>query len=178
MSPKMSEKDWVEDFREFVDSRGEPVPEELSRGILRRVRLDLSPSAWIVFFKMLGIHAVVGTLSLALCDQFGLNPFRTGFSLSNYFMKFGHSACMVLCGVLFIGLSVLLGSILLRREEVRVLSRNAPLQVFGLGVLSLAAFLGFGAEIVLGIGLLWLGGAMLGGVATAKIIGRPAAGVS
>lgn len=172
MSPKITEKEWVEDFRDFVSSQGEPVPEELSQKILRRVHLDLNPSAWIVFFKILGIHTVMGTLSLAICDQFGLNPFSTEFSLSRYFMKFGHSACMVLCGVLFIGLSIILASHILLREEVRVLSKNAPLQVFGLGVFSLVAFVGFGAEIVLGIGFLWLLGAMIGGVIAAKIFGR------
>lgn len=172
MSPKITEKEWAEDFRDFVNSQGEPVPEELSQKILRRVHLDLNPSAWLVFLKMLGIHAVVGTLSLAICDQFDLNPFRTEFSLSQYFMKFGHSACMVLCGVLFIGLSILLAGIVLRKEETRVLAKNAPLQAFGLGVLSLAAFAALGAQVVLWFGTLWLVGAMIGGIGTAKIVFR------
>jgi hypothetical protein len=171
---KFTEKEWLEDFKEFVQADGVSVPTEVSENILKRVRADLNPSAWMVFVKLLGIHLVVGTLSLAICSQFGLNPFHTSFSLSEYFMKFGHSTCMVLCGVLFIGLTIMLGQLFLRREELLVLSRNAPLQVFGLSVLSMAGFIGFGAEVVLGIGILWFIGAMIGGVATAKmLIWRP-----
>lgn len=168
----MKEKEWLEDFKQFVSSEGSHVPHEVSNKILRQVHKDLNPSAWLVFAKLLGIHGVLGTLSLAICNQFGLNPFDTKFSLSEYFMKFGHSACMVLCGVLFIGLTIVLGHQVLRREELLVLSKNAPLQVFGLSVLSLVAFLAFGAEIVLGIAVLWFLGAMAGGIFAAKVIAR------
>ncbi|MGE3757699.1 MAG: hypothetical protein AB7H97_08080 [Pseudobdellovibrionaceae bacterium] len=171
----MKEKEWLEDFKAFVDSDGAEVPEEISNQILRKIHRDLNPSAWLVFSKLLGIHALVGTLSLAVCNQFGLNPFHTNFSLSDYFMKFGHSTCMALCGVLFISLTVGLCYVVLRREELFVLLKNAPLQVFGLSILSLAAFVGFGAEIVFGIAVFWFLGAMIGGIVTAKIIGpRPA----
>lgn len=164
-----SEKEWLDEFKEFIQTAGAPVPRDVSENILNRVRADLNPSAWVVFAKLLGIHLVVGTLSLAICSQFGLNPFGTSFSLSEYFMTFGHSTCMVFCGVLFIGLTILLGRLLLQREELFVLSRSAPLQVFGLSVLSLAAFIGFGAEVVLGIGILWFIGAMVGGVMAVKV---------
>lgn len=171
---KLNEKEWLEEFKEFLQAEGSSVPKEVSESILSRVRKDLNPSAWMVFAKLLGIHGVLGTLSLAICSQFGLNPFNTNFSLSEYFMKFGHSACMFFCGVLFIGLTVLLGSFLLRREELLVLSRNSPLQIFGLSVFSIVAFIGFGAEIVLGIGVLWFVGAMIGGLVAAKaLIRRP-----
>lgn len=169
---KFTEKDWLEDFKDFVQADGTSVPKEVSDKILKRVHYDLNPSAWIVFSKIFGIHLIVGTLSLAVCNQFGLNPFRTSFSLSDYFMKFGHSMCMVFCGVLFIGLTIMLGQLFLRREELLVLSRNAPLQVFGLSVFSIVAFVGFGAEVVLGIGILWFIGAMVGGVVATKIIVR------
>ncbi|MGE0527892.1 MAG: hypothetical protein AB7G93_13150 [Bdellovibrionales bacterium] len=169
---KFTEKEWLEDFKEFVQAEGVPVPKDVSDNILKRIHADMNPSAWIVFFKLLGIHLVVGTLSLAICSQFGLNPFHTNFSLSEYFMKFGHSTCMIFCGVLFIGLTIMLGQLALLKEELLVLSRNAPLQVFGLSVFSMAAFIGFGAEVVLGIGILWFIGAMIGGVLAAKVFAR------
>lgn len=167
-----TEKEWLDDFKEFVHADGTPVPKDVSESILSRIRSDMNPSAWIVFSKIFGIHLFVGTLSLAVCSQFGLNPFRTSFSLSDYFMKFGHSTCMVFCGVLFIGLTVTLGRFILRREELLVLSKNAPLQVFGLSVFSIVAFIGFGADIVLGIGVLWFLGAMVGGILAAKVFIR------
>lgn len=169
---KLREKEWLEDFKEFLQSEGTPVPHDVTEYIFKRVRTDLNPSAWIVFAKLLGMHVIVGTLSLAICNQFGLNPFHTDFSLSDYFMKLGHSTCMVLCGVLFIGLTIMLGQLVMRREELLVLSKNVLLQIFGLSVLSMAAFIGFGAEVVLGIGILWFLGAMVGGIAATKVFVR------
>lgn len=169
MKPKITEKEWLEDFKDFVDFEEASVPEEVSKNILKKVHKDLNPSAWWIFSKLFGIHVVVGTLSLAICNQFGLSPFHTEFSLSEYFMKFGHSTCMFLCGVLFISLTVLLGRIVFSQDEFRVLSKNAALQIFGLSVFSLVAFTAFGAEIALSIGFLWLAGALLGGFTTIKI---------
>lgn len=167
---KISEKEWLEDFQEFVRSEGVPVPASISNVIISQVHKDLNPSPWLVFLKLLGIHSVVGTLSLLICNQFGMSPFQTGFSLSDYFMKFGHSTCMVLCGVLFVGVSVLIGGMVLCPEEVRVLRKNTALEVFGLSAISLGVFAAVGAEIALAIGLLWLGGAMLGGFLSAMIV--------
>lgn len=161
---KISEKEWMEEFQAFVKSKGVPVPESLSKSILLRVHADLCPSPWQVFVKLLGVQGVVGTFSLLICNQFGMSPFHTEFSLSDYFMKFGHSACMFLCGVLFVGLGVVIGRAILSIEEFAVLRRNVALQIFGLSALSLGVFAAVGAEIALTIGLLWLLGAMLAGV--------------
>lgn len=167
---KNSENGWLEDFKEFVETENTSVPVEVSKSVLNRVRADLNPSAWTVFVKLVSVHLIVGTASLALCAQFGLNPFGTDFSLSDVFMQFGHSTCMILCGLLFITLTILFGSLVLRREERLVLSRNAWLQVFGLSTLSLAAFIGFGAEVLIGVGVFWLAGAMIGGITSVKLL--------
>jgi hypothetical protein len=163
---RITEKEWVEDFQEFVKSEGPPVPEGIAKEVLGQVRRDLNPSGWIVFAKLLGIHSVIGTLSLAICNQFGVSPFHSGFSLSEYFMTFGHSACMFFCGTLFLSLSMLLFRALIRPEEFRVLRRNASLQVMALGAISLGIFAMVGAEFTVAIGALWFAGAMLGGVGT------------
>lgn len=162
---KISEQEWVNDFQEFVKGEGLPVPQKVTDSILAKVRKDLNPPAGIVFSKLLGIHVVVGTLSLAICNQFGLNPFKTNFSLSDYFMNFGHSTCMFLCGVLFLSLSVALSRTLLRPEEFLVVRKNALLQIFALSMISLGLFSAFGAELVLSFVLLWLVGSILGGMA-------------
>lgn len=164
MNSKISEKEWLEDFQDFVRAEGSSVTYETSKVILERIHKELNPSPWIIFLKLLIAHGVVGTLSLAICDQFGMSPFQTNFSLSEYMMKFGYSACMTFCGFLFIGLTVALVRRFLRPEEYRVLRSNAPLQIFGLSTLSLVAFFAFGAEIVFTVGLLWFIGAMVGGI--------------
>ena len=169
MTKKLSEKEWLEDFADFATSESKAVPEEVSKTILQRIQKAVNPSPWLVFVKLIVAHGLVGTLNLGLCSQFGMSPFNTGFSLSDYFMKFGHSACMVFCGVTFISLTVILCHLFWTREEFRVFSRNAPLQVFALSVFSLVSFLGFGAEMTLHIAVLWLAGALLGGLLTSSV---------
>jgi len=161
---KQTEKQWVDEFKEFVQAEGVSVPQELSQKILDRIQKTMTPSPWLVFAKLLGIHSVVGTLSLAVCNQFGLNPFNTNFSLSDYAMKINHSFCMSFCGFLFIGLSVSLAFLFLKQEEILVLKKNSFVQIFSLSILSLVIFFAFGAEIVLSIGLLWMAGASIGGM--------------
>ncbi len=170
MSYKMTEQEWLKEFQDFVEAKEVEVPEELSHKILRRVYEDLNPSSWLVFSKLLAVHAVVGTLSLAICDQFGMNPFNTGFSLSRYFMKFGHNACMAMCGFVFLSLTVLISKNILRREEFFVLQKNLLLQGFFLSLISLAAFLAFGAEVIAGAAILWVIGAVLGSFVTMQIL--------
>ena len=171
---RITEREWLEDFQDFVQTESAPVPPELSAALCARVRAELQPSSWLVFAKLLGIHSVVGTLSLGVCNQFGINPFRTGFSLSEYFMHFGHSTCMFLCGVLFLSLSLYFSRLLLRPEEFGVVRRRAPLQIFGLSMVSLGLFAALGAQLALSIALLWLVGALLGGLAVVWVPGRAA----
>lgn len=167
---KRNEREWIEEFKSFVDSDDADIPKDLSRTILSKVKSDLNPSVWRVFGKLLAIHVFVGTLSLGICSQFGLNPFGSPISLADYFMRFGHSACMVFCGFLFIGLTIILAGLFMSREEFYVLSKNAVLQTFGISIFSLVMFIVFGAEVVLWIGILWMFGAMVGGVSSAKIL--------
>jgi hypothetical protein len=173
---KFTEKEWIEDFQEFVKSEGAVVPKDVTATILSRVHKDLNPSPWLVFSKLLGVHAIGGTFSLAICNQFGISPFQTGFSLSDYFMKFGNSTCMFLCGLIFLSLSLLLSRLLLRPEELVVLKRSAGLQVFGLSMISLGVFAILGAPLALSVALLWLAGAMLGGMSIALVPGTTASG--
>jgi len=173
---KISENEWMEDFQDFVKSEVVSVPDSLSKEILTRVHEDLNPSPWIVFSKLFGVQMLVGTLSLAICNQFDISPFQTHFSLSDYFMSFGHSTCMFLCGVIFVGLGVGAGRAILTREEFSVLRKNAPLQVFGLSFISLGIFAAVGAEIAFTFGLIWLLGSMLSGVSVALWPNRHAMG--
>jgi hypothetical protein len=170
MNPRITEKEWLEDFKDFVTTKGVAVPTDVSNKILSRIHRELNPSSWIVFLKLLGIHSVVGTLSLAVCDQFGMSPFNSGFSLSQYFMKFGHSICMVLCGILFLGLTGVFSRTILRQEEFLVLKKNVLIQVFFLSLLSLVSFIAFGGEIIIGVAILWFVGALIGGVTSIQML--------
>jgi hypothetical protein len=82
---------------------------------------------------------------------------------------------MFLCGVLFLSVSLLLCRSIILPEDLRVLRRNAWIQVFGLSMISLAVFAVVGAQLTLAIAILWLIGAMLGGTIVAFIPKKPAA---
>lgn len=172
MKPKIGENEWLGDFQEFLNSKKGNVPQSVSKNILKRIQTSLNPSWHSIFLKLFGIHVVTGTLSLAICSQFDMNPFNSGFSLTEYFMKFGHSACNVLCGIIFVGGSFLVAASLLRAEELRVLRKNALIQSFGLSLLSLGVFWFLASNMEFGLSLLWLLGAVLGGVGLSELVYR------
>ena len=102
-----------------------------------------------------------------------MNPFNTERSLADWFMRVGgHHVCMFACGTLFVGLSLLIAGYFLSIEEVNALKRTEHLQTLVLGVLSLGLFVGFGAEMALGIAGLWLFGGLIGGAIATQAVWR------
>jgi hypothetical protein len=172
MKHTISEKEWQSEFQEFLGAGSCENVGEPAKLLLEKVTAELNPPVWRVFLKLALLHGVVGTFSLLLCNQFGMNPFGTDFSLSDYFMQFGHSTCMLLCGTLFAGLSISAAGWWLRPEEQRVLGRNFLLELFLLGMLSLGVFAAFGAYIALTIGGLWLAGSLAGGLLARRVFWR------
>jgi len=159
-----NKNEWLNEFKEFVSHDSTEVPSHLSERVFSKMEGLLNPSPLIVFLKIFGVHLVVGFLSLAVCHQFGVNPFGTPYSLADVFMKWGgHSICMVFCGVLFASLSLLAAGYFLTIEEVQALKRTEFLQALSLGVMSLGIFAGVGAELVFTFAGLWLLGALIGG---------------
>jgi hypothetical protein len=51
------EKEWMKDFTEFVNSEEIAVPPALSEKIVSHVHKSLNPSIYLVFLKLLGVHA-------------------------------------------------------------------------------------------------------------------------
>jgi len=158
------DKLWLKDFREFTNLEPIQPPHFLSDKILLKTQKKLCPQASVIFSKLLLVHTFVGTLSLAVCDQFGVTPFSTGFSLSHYFMSLGHGFCMVLCGFLFIGLSVISSWLFLSSDEFRLMRRKSPQHLLLLIVMSFLTLKFFGAEVTWGFASLWFLGAFIGGL--------------
>lgn len=156
------EQNQAEDFKEFMGTESNlDLTSQQKNRLLSRVQTELQPQSTLIFAKLLGTHSIVGTLSLGICDQFGMNPFRTGFSLANYFMKFGHSFCMLMCGFLFLGLSVLTTTYLLSPDERISLRSHLGIQSLLLAFFSLGVFFALGAEITVTIGSLWILGGLI-----------------
>lgn len=168
---KNQNNEWLKDYQDFIDADQTSVPKEVTEGIFSKIQNLLSPSAWLVFFKILGIHLVTGVISLSFCHQFGLNPFNTKYSLADWFMTVGgHHFCMLGCGILFVGSGVLAAGYFLTIEEIQALKRTEFLQNLSLGLISLGLFAAFGVEMILSIAGLWLLGALIGGfVATMAV---------
>ena len=167
---KTNSNEWLDDYQEFLSQPKEEVPQKLAENTFLKIQNFLRPSAVKVFLKLLSVHIVTGALSLSICHQFGMNPFNTKQSLADWFMKVGgHHFCMLGCGVLFVGLSVLAAGYFLSVEEVRALKRTEFLQNLSLGLISIGFFAAFGAEMALSIAGLWLLGALVGGVAATGI---------
>lgn len=163
-------EEWLNDYNDFLSCECQP-PQGTSDQVLRNIGKLIKPSPYSVFSKVLGIHAVIGVLSLSICHQFGLNPFNTNSSLADWFMTAGgHHVCMILCGVISIALSILAAGLFLTIEEVRAFRKTEVLQFLTLGILTLGAFVLFGAEVTIGLGGLWFLGLLLGGFATTEIV--------
>lgn len=153
---------WLKEFTEFSQTNVNDV--KVPDGVFRNLRTRLFPNPWFVFGKLAGLHVVVGFFSLAICTQFGLNPFQRDQTLTDWFMKIGgHNFCMFLCGVFFMATTYLLSNFLLTLEEVEAVRRFEWLQTGVMGLASLAAFYFFGAELVAIFAVLWLIGSLLGG---------------
>lgn len=156
------------DFGNFQKIEPVTPPIVLSERILARVRSDLNPGAWTVFLKLVAIHAVVGGFTLLFCPQFGVSPFK-GMGLMGLLMRFGDLVCMMGCGVFFMAGSLLVASLYLRPEEVRVLRRMEVPQVCSLALLSIAAFICFGSAVIGSLALFWVLGSIVGGLGTLEL---------
>ncbi len=138
----------------------------LTSRILGDAHRALHPSAWRVFTKLAGIHFAVALLTLSVCPQFGFRIFGEGHGLMHTFMQFGVVGCMAACGAFFVGTSVLVASLLLLPEEIRVLRQRRALQLGSLTTLSLGAFFMANTTIVAHLGLIWAAGSVFGGLLT------------
>lgn len=163
--------EWLADYEDFLNSEKSHVPSDLNLKMIRKISKLINPSAGIVFLKLLSIHLVTGFLSLSICHQFGLNPFNTERSLSDWFMEMGgHYFCMLGCGILFVAVSIFSAGYFLTLEEVKSLKRTELLQNLSLGLISLGFFAAFGAELALSIAGLWLLGGLIGGFFATSIV--------
>jgi len=154
--------EWLKEFTEFSNLNFER--NQIPASAYTKLKQRLFPNPWVVFGKVLVIHTIIGSLSLAVCNQFGLNPFNTQQTLTDWFMRIaGHNFCMLLCGTFFMMTTYILANVVLTLEEIETIKRYEWLQTGIFGLISLAAFHFFGAELVGTFIILWFIGALVGG---------------
>jgi hypothetical protein len=155
-----------DEFQLFLSADEVRPPQELGHNIQQHVGRELNPTFQTVFLKVLGVHAAVSLFSLSLCSQFGFQTISL-FDLMDHFMKFaGPTYCMAFCGAIYLGISALALSFLLKPEEVKAIRRHAVLQMILLAGVSLGVFLCLGANMLFVPVALWIVGSLAGGIAT------------
>ena len=119
---------WENDFMDFIQSEEVRPPQALTQNIMSQIHSDLHPSEVSVFRKAGALHLIAGIASLFLCPQFGLGLTELSFSFFHLLHQMNWALCMFVCGSLFLGAGSLATGLLLRPEELRVLSKNGFVQ--------------------------------------------------
>lgn len=154
-----------EDFNKFLDTPSVIPPSHLSKKIQNRIHLNLNPPILMVFGKLVLAHLIVGPISLTFCSQFGMGQsHHSGNGFSKYMMGLGMETCMIVCGAIFLIFSLLAATLILRIEELKIIRKTCLLQVLGLGLLSIGAFVCMGSDLVFSLTMYWLTGAAIGGM--------------
>ena len=158
-----------DEFAAFLSADEINPSPALNDVVLQMVNSELNPSSYRVFMKVIGIHAVISLFTLSLCSQFGFQTLPR-FDLMNHFMSVvGPTYCMAFCGAIYLGVSALVLSLLMKPEEVRTIRHNKLLQMTLLSGVSLGVFLCLGASLFLLPTALWIFGALVGGVGTLEL---------
>ena len=157
------------EYQEFLKSSDSVPSSRVSSIILEKVHTDLNPSPFKVFSKLLLIHSLTAVVTLSVCPQFGFRILGEGMGLMHIFMAFGQYGCVIACGSFFTGMSLLMGSLVLRVEEIRKIRQNRWLELVLLTLLSLGFFVMMDAELIFGLTVAWFLGAMLGSAATLEL---------
>jgi len=161
---KTEKEKWNQEFQAFMQSSGVTPPRSLSDSVFQMIENRLHPSQAMIFLKILGIHSVVSFLSLYFCGQFGVSLKDGSLGLMSVMMAYGETACMLVCGFVFISGSLGAALILMDIDTLRALKKVAPFHVTGLALLSLVAFLFVPSTYVtFSLALPWLIGAIVGG---------------
>ncbi len=157
------------EFEEFKNIEEISPPNRVTKLILSRVRHDLNPSSLSVFKKLILIQLATGFITLVFCPQFGIGFLKSSMGLMGVLMKFGDNICMAGCGAVFLGLSALIATLVLRPEEVRVLKKNELVQFPILALAVLGIFTCLGAPVLTALGVAWLLGSIVGAVSTLEV---------
>lgn len=161
MNQSSNPQKWMKDFNDFLNSPEVAPPAFVSEGVKDFVSRDLNPTIWNILSRLALVHIAAGTVSLLVCSQFGIGR---GHLLAHAFMSYGETVCIVLCGALFLGISLLVASFLLSSSELKAIRKLSYSPVLILGLLSLSAFFCLGADISLKLAMAWMAGGLIAGV--------------
>lgn len=158
--------DWV-DFQARTRA-----PASLREPIFASVYADLEPSSSRVLAKLGVVHVVTSLVTLSICPQFGVRAFGEGMGIMQAFMGLGDWGCPLACGIFFLGMSLLVASVLFSRAEWKKLRSQRWLAISALVLPSIGFFKIMDGEFFLGFSIAWVLGAFIGGVLLVEGIWR------
>jgi hypothetical protein len=141
MSSEKRSYEWLKEFESFLKNNGANPPHALSQSLLAQVKSDLNPSLKRVSAKLFGLHAVGAAVVSLFCPQLGVGPIIGEHGIMHLFMQYGPLVCATICGAVFLGLSTLLATLFLNREELRVANRYRFINVTLLASISFAGLM-------------------------------------
>jgi hypothetical protein len=151
-----------DDYNDFLNTTLVEPPSDLSNKVLGLIREKLDPRLLTLFSKLGLIQAIVGTLTLLICPQFGIS-FNDNDSLFLFFQNnFGHMGCMIACGVIFTSFSAIVSLIVLKRPEIKKIFKFQFFVFPIISMLFLTIFACVVQEFYLSVSLLWFTGALTG----------------
>lgn len=143
------------DFQDFMENKENTPPRNLDDTIYKIISKDLTPSTSIIFFKLLGLQLILGSLTMLFCPQFELS-LTNHYELFHYFHhNFGDIVCMIICGFIFMGPTGIMASIILSSEEIRTIKFSVPLYYMAITGLSMSLFLSLGASFYFEYATIW-----------------------
>lgn len=148
------------------------IPPSLNEKILKDVHEKLHPNLSYLIGKLFFVHLITAVATLSVCPQFGFKIFKLPINLMHTFMVFGMPVCNFLCGLFFTATSMLVASLLLKRDEVRALKYQKTLASSFLILSSIGFFGIMNPNLFIEFSLLWLLGAVVGVVLTLEVSSR------
>lgn len=136
----MSEKEFVK----FMKANQSPS-QKLDELVIAHQGNLLAQDRIIVFSKVVAIHALAGAATLAICPQFGWNPFGANPHTVHIFMAYGMWVCGLFCGSLFMVLGSFFKLVLLPKSNITLYYRNGIKNSFLLSSLFLFLMMTAGA---------------------------------
>lgn len=133
------------DFEDFVKPSECIMPDTIERSIRENIVSKMCPTTISVLGRILIIYAVAGLISVYLCPQLGIG-FHTSTTIVDFFMKYGHDVCTLMCGAFYLSLGTVFSLVLLPKDFRRVFMSNVFVLVPVIAIISLTVFLLLGAN--------------------------------
>ncbi|MBY0371949.1 hypothetical protein K2X33_14785 [bacterium] len=169
MSADKKSHEWLKDFETFLKQEEKFPPAAVNQAVLAQVCSDLNPSLKVVVAKLFGLHAIGATIVALFCPQLGVGPIIGEHGIMHLFMYYGPLVCAALCGGIFLGISAILATIFLTREELRLANRYRFLNVTLLASLSFAGLMLAGGSADRFSYAFWILGAVVTGWSILKL---------